>query len=766
MFPDRFALRLSAYLLAAGCLIPGSGRAQCRLPQRRITVADTIRMTEIASPDPGSQPERPALFSPDHSHFAIVLRKGDLSNNTNVYTLLIYATQAALSNRRPEATVKMSSNSNRSAISDLEWVRNGRALMFLGERPDRATQIYGFDLRSRRLRRLTSHPTSIARFSSSADGRLLIFEADPPPGDILDTQAVRRRGFVVRGEALSTLLFSGWGNSQSTAFLGRQLFVQNGSEEPQRINTPDALWPFLPLSVSPDGRYALVGALARHLPNEWRLYMDPLLHEMIAQHRQPGSTAEVETYLLLDTRTGKLTSLLNTPKDWPNDDYLWLGGGRSLVISNAYLPLSGVTGRERTLRENHRFVVEVEMPSRSIREISVGGLRAESVSGAHGEIALMGRLHGQTVRTIFRRRGTEWAEVGPVSDKTERGPEIAVSQNMNTAPSVWLSDPQSGRSVELVNLEPEFAPFCLGREEEIAWRATDGHEVHGGLYLPPDYTPRKRYPLVVQTHAFDPHRFWVDGPWNSAFAAEPLAAKDIVVLQIGYDHQEENTPGEGPRAMAAIDGAIEFLTRQGMIDPSRVGLIGFSRTVYHVAYTLTHSRHHFAAATLADGFDGGIFQALAFPSTLGAETDAVNGGPPWGDTLREWLNRSPLFNVAAVSTPIRLESYGMDSVLAMWSWYSLLSRRAMPVDMIILPEAPHELVRPWDRMVSQQGNVDWFAYWLCGKADDVPEKAGQYARWRSLRALLRHVAPSAKTESAKVPVTGRTRSKAVSKAGG
>jgi len=36
-------------------------------------------------------------------------------------------------------------------------------------------------------------------------------------------------------------------------------------------------------------------------------------------------------------------------------------------------------------------------------------------------------------------------------------------------------------------------------------------------------------------------------------------------------------------------------------------------------------------------------------------------------------------------------------------------------------------------MVSQQGNVDWFCFWLKGEEDSNPAKDNQYARWRKLR---------------------------------
>ena len=36
-------------------------------------------------------------------------------------------------------------------------------------------------------------------------------------------------------------------------------------------------------------------------------------------------------------------------------------------------------------------------------------------------------------------------------------------------------------------------------------------------------------------------------------------------------------------------------------------------------------------------------------------------------------------------------------------------------------------------MISQQGNVDWFVFWLKGEEDPDPLKAEEYSRWRELR---------------------------------
>lgn len=735
-------------LLLADIFIPGAGSAQCRADQRRVAVADTIEMTEVAPPEPesGAHPDSIGSFSPDGHHFAVVLKRGVLRNNTNVYTLLIFSTWAAFHSSKPESTVTMSSNSNRPGIADLRWLKGSHTLLFLGEEQDAPAQIYSFDLRTRRLKRLTHQATSVVRYDASDDGRVIVFEAEPTPRNIVDTPATRRSGFLVSGEELSTILFSGYRTAQSMAFIGRQLFVMTEGGKPRRIAAQDAIWPFLTLSVSPDGRYAMVGALVRHIPPEWMLYKDALLHSIIAARKQPESVSQAQTYLLLDTKTALLSPLLAAPKDWPDDGYLWLDGGRSLVVSHAYLPLAGVTDQEQVSRESQPFVVEVALPSRRMIRIGLENLTAANWDAANDEITLEGRGSNASIRKVYRRRGAAWEEIpSPIVGTGDVPPVLSIVQDMNTAPTVWLSDPNSNRKTQLIDLNPRFARLCLGLEKEIDWKATDGHEVHGGLYLPPDYTPNRRYPLVIQTHGFDPRQFWIDGPWHGAFAAQPLAADDMVVLQMDYDHVGGHTPEEAPRAMAAIEGAVDYLSGQGIIDPNRVGIIGFSRTVYHVAYTLTHSHYHFVAATLVDGFDGDYFQTIAFPTTEGSAAAAVNGGPPYGASLAKWMEHSPLFNIAAISSPIRLESHGMDSVLGLWGWYSLLSQKREPVDMIVLPHAPHLLVKPWERMTSQQGDVDWFSFWLKGEGSPGSEKSAEYTRWERLRLLLPDA--SAKSQS-------------------
>ena len=63
----------------------------------------------------------------------------------------------------------------------------------------------------------------------------------------------------------------------------------------------------------------------------------------------------------------------------------------------------------------------------------------------------------------------------------------------------------------------------------------------------------------------------------------------------------------------------------------------------------------------------------------------------------------------------------------------MLTHMGRPVELIYLPDAVHILVKPWERLTSQQGDVDWFCFWLKGEKEEGPEKREQYERWLEMR---------------------------------
>jgi len=101
---------------------------------------------------------------------------------------------------------------------------------------------------------------------------------------------------------------------------------------------------------------------------------------------------------------------------------------------------------------------------------------------------------------------------------------------------------------------------------------------------------------------------------------------------------------------------VSALVADGLVDPERVGIIGFSRTCFHVMEALTTSALHFKAASITDGVMAGYFEYLLAAdesgNALSTDYDAMIGSRPFGAGLQEWLKRSPLFNVDKVAAPL------------------------------------------------------------------------------------------------------------------
>jgi dienelactone hydrolase len=735
--PALARLALFAFLVGIG---PAS-YPQAPEPKRRITVKDTIEMTEFADRGYflGGEPSSPvAIFSPNGKQFLIRLKRGNVERNVVEYSLLLFETSEAFRSPAGKLLVTMSSSSNREAIQQVRWL-DDRTLAFLGENPGDMPQVYRFGVFTKRLTRITHHATAVVSYDISRDGREIVYEAVPRPKNLLETEEVRRRGWVVTSQYVDDLL-PGGAKERDDPRADRELFVQVGHESAVRIPSPDFLGEYLPLQLSPDGRFALFAVYLSEIPNQWEKYEDEVLRPYIVEKRKPGTLSNVEQYMLLDVRNATIRPLLDAPKAWLDEGIAWSRDGRSVMISGTFLPLGTQNQAEDSERKKHPFVVEVEVPSLRVRLISGERLFISRWDETRQRITLepgYGAPKGPA--ETFDKVGNEWRKIQTQeAEADEPTMHVSLEEDKNTPPKIFVLDRSTKQKSLLLDLNPQFRDFAFATVENVKWKATDGHGVSGGLYFPPGYEAGRRYPLVIQTHGYEADRFWMNGPWNSAFAAQPLAAQGIMVLQIGNatepgeDRKYVNTPAEGSRRMAAFEGAIDELDRRGLIERDRVGIIGFSRTAFHVAYTLTHSTYRFRAATMADGFEGGYLNYLLWRT---ADYEGVNGGKPLGTGLKSWFENSPGFRIDAVSAPVRIEDYGSDAFLGGWEWYSMMSLLEKPIDFIWIPGGTHLLVKPWERLTSQQGNVDWFQFWLSDQEVCRAEDQATCDRLRELAAL-------------------------------
>jgi dipeptidyl aminopeptidase/acylaminoacyl peptidase len=336
----------------------------------------------------------------------------------------------------------------------------------------------------------------------------------------------------------------------------------------------------------------------------------------------------------------------------------------------------------------------------------------------------------------FGLRAGEWMRLPAHPGRSADGVELSVEEAFDRSPVLSGRRRGDAAAAVLWDPNPQLAGLALGKVSPYHWRDRNGVSWAGLLALPPDLDPKRRYPLVIQTHGYRLDRYFVDGQFTTGSGGRALVARGVVVLQMDMPSTHIFTPADAPFQLDGFQAAVARLAADGLIDPRRVGVIGFSFTCFHTLYALTHDPGLFAAAAITDGnqmsYTQYIFAEDSFAQDL---SETVNGGKPWGPGLASWAANAPDFNLDKVTAPLLISAFERLQLLRQYEPYAALRRLKKPVEMLWLrrENAPHVLRRPYHRYLSQQTAVDWFDFWLNGHEDPDPAKAAQYARWRELR---------------------------------
>ncbi len=733
-----------------------------------ITVRDSIAMKRLVDPSPGllSFFDRSVKFSPTQTHFAVVTQTGNLARDTLTHEILVFNVEEVrdflnasepLDNSLGHRVASLESrpintgSSRPPGISSLRWLTDS-SLAFVGHRDDLPSQVYSVDVSTRELTQLTDHNRHIRRFDVSADLSTLIYVADDEGIDRTDTDF---RGYAVESRPLYLSLLRDpsktWRHDE--AYFSLELSTGKVTE----LTSPGhSLYSALGIWMSPNGRWAISLAHAADIPADWIVEYATYsgLGSIEKEYGENPAIAvprrRIFQYVLLDTITGDIRPLLRAPITWGRMAVHWSADSESVIVGNTHLPLHDASDKELEMRHDTASVVEIDIdtglfsPIESY-DIATGNSLYGTQRPSNDVLVVQYGLSesDDPVSVLYRRSPTgKWLlQDDEIKPKLVSPVTVFIQQDVDTPPDLAATDHTSGQTKRITNFNPTLREKIVERVENFKWIDGNGRSWEGGLLYPPGFRRDRRYPLIIQTYGYSPDRFLLDGASTitSAFAARPLAGAGFIVLQMSDRPSSDPFPlggkEEGSNYVAGYEGAVRALDERGTIDPRRVGLIGWSRTGLHVSYAVTFSQQQFAAATIADSTSIGLttyMQSFGKPAPGMFAIESAIGAPFWAENRSLWLEKAPNLNAHRVRTPLRFESYGV-YLNPYWDMYSILKRHHRPVEMFHIPIASHNLQRPLARYASQQGNVDWFSFWLMGHEDPAPEKAVQYERWRKMR---------------------------------
>jgi dipeptidyl aminopeptidase/acylaminoacyl peptidase len=310
-----------------------------------------------------------------------------------------------------------------------------------------------------------------------------------------------------------------------------------------------------------------------------------------------------------------------------------------------------------------------------------------------------------------------------------------VAYTTDDGPVYYYSyDRASKTSTLLFTNKPALEDLPLVPMQPVAYTARDGLTIHGYLTTPVGI-PSQNLPTVLLIHGGP----WARDTWGYDPEAQWLANRGYAVLQVnfrgstGYGKAFVNA---GNREWAGkmhddLLDAVQWLTDQGIADPTKVAIMGGSYGGYATLVGLTFTPEVFAA-----GVD------IVGPSNLITLMQSI---PPYWEPLKaqfyhrvgnleteaEFLkSRSPLFFCDRIQKPLLIGQGANDPRVkqAESDQIAEAMRKAnQPVEYVLYTDEGHGFARPENRLHFYAVAEEFLAKYLGGRCEPIGEIQGHSA---------------------------------------
>ncbi len=315
-------------------------------------------------------------------------------------------------------------------------------------------------------------------------------------------------------------------------------------------------------------------------------------------------------------------------------------------------------------------------------------------------------LNEDVIRTFDLANNAEWATYTGVSlANSNRGYVV----NLKNEKSTLISDPYKERLSEMT----------LSEVKDWNFKSSFGDEIEGRYYLPPNFDPNKKYPLIVYYYAGTSP---TQRTFESTYPLQVYAAQDYVV----YTLQPSGTTGYGQEfsarhvnawgiqtAKEIIEGTKAFVAAHDFVDGNHIGCIGASYGGFMTQYLQTQT-DIFAAAVSHAGISnitsywGVGYWGYSYSSGASA------GSYPWNNPDM-YINQSPLFQADKINTPLLLLHGTVDTNVPIgesYQMYTALKLLGKEVEFIKVEGENHAIYDYQKRIGWNHSIYAWFAKWL------------------------------------------------------
>jgi dipeptidyl-peptidase 4 len=185
------------------------------------------------------------------------------------------------------------------------------------------------------------------------------------------------------------------------------------------------------------------------------------------------------------------------------------------------------------------------------------------------------------------------------------------------------------------NKVPELAEYRLSPVEFLNLRASDGTKLAAMMIKPPDFTPAKKYPVLVAVYG-GPQAQEVRNVWGGPgfLWHEMMAEKGYIIFTLdnrgtynrGHAFETPIFHQFGRIELEDQLTGVNYLKSLGYVDPSRIGIWGWSYGGYMTLYALMHAEDVFkAGVAVAPVSDWRLYDTIYTERYMGLPQDNTEG---------------------------------------------------------------------------------------------------------------------------------------------
>jgi len=255
-------------------------------------------------------------------------------------------------------------------------------------------------------------------------------------------------------------------------------------------------------------------------------------------------------------------------------------------------------------------------------------------------------------------------------------------------------------AVQLTDINPQLKNKTFAKTEVIRWKGALDEEVEGILYYPHNYEAGKRYPLILDIHGGPTGvdmDSWSDS-WGSAHNL--INQRGAFVLLPNY-HGSGNYGLKWVESICCgkyyelevpdIEKGIDYLIGKGLVDPDRIGTMGWSNgSILSIKLVVENPTRYKAAAVGA----GDVEWISDWANVdFGHAFDTYYFGKSPLEDPQLYIRKSPIFKMDKVTTPTLIFFGTEDRNVPTgqgWTHYrTLYHLDKAPVRFLLFPGEPH-----------------------------------------------------------------------------